>query len=121
EQVDRARPREEEREEERDRPERLLASGEQRQARHLLPSRTELDLDAGVLVLLLGLRQTQPPFTAGEERGRNLGEVRLHGGERLREPLLDRARQLVAQLLELREARLEPFALSGQLLEPLPP
>src|SRR5581483_533992 len=39
EEVERARPREEEREEERDRAERLLAAGEEREPRHLLARR----------------------------------------------------------------------------------
>src|SRR5205814_10701753 len=57
EQIERARPREEQREQERDRAERLLAAGEKRQARHLLARRPELDLDTRVLVVLLGLGQ----------------------------------------------------------------
>src|SRR5439155_15328312 len=52
EQVERTRPREEEREEERDRPERLLAAGEQREPRDPLTGRLELDLDAGLFALL---------------------------------------------------------------------
>ena len=45
EEVERARLREEEREQERDRSERLLAAGEHPEARDLLPRRPELDLD----------------------------------------------------------------------------
>src|SRR5439155_10675627 len=46
-------------------------------------------------------------------------EVRLDGGEGLREPSLDRLRQAVTELLELLEARLEIGPLDRQLLEAL--
>src|SRR5262249_6625448 len=118
EEIERTRPSEEEREEERDRAQRLLAAGEQRKARHLLAGGTELDLDARGLVLLLGVGQAQPALAAGEQRRRALGEVRLDVRERLGEPLLDRARQVVAQLLELREARLEVLPLRRELDQP---
>ena len=49
EQVEGARPREEEREEERDRAERLLAAREKREPRDPLAGRLELDLDAVLL------------------------------------------------------------------------
>ena len=90
EQVERARPREEEREEERDRAERLLAAGEQREPGDALPGRPQLDLDARLLALLLRLGQAQPALAAGEERRGDLGEVLLHGVEGLLEAALDR-------------------------------
>jgi len=46
EEVERAWSREEEREQERDRPKRLLTAGEQREPCHALADRPELDLDA---------------------------------------------------------------------------
>src|SRR5438067_13885185 len=46
--IERAGPREEEREEERDRAERLLAAGKERKPRDALAGRTQLDLDAGL-------------------------------------------------------------------------
>ena len=55
EEVERARSREEEGEQERDRPERLLAAREQREPRDALARRAELDLDPGLLALVLGL------------------------------------------------------------------
>ena len=75
EEVERARPREEEREEERDRAERLLAAGEEREARDALAGRPELDLDARLAALVLRLDEPQPALAAGEERRRDLLEV----------------------------------------------
>ena len=51
EEVERARPREEEREEERQRAERLLAAGEKREPADALAGRAQLDLDARLLIL----------------------------------------------------------------------
>src|SRR3569833_1039543 len=116
---ERARPREEEREEERARAERLLAAGEQRQPLHLLADRAQMDFDAGLRLLVLRLDQLEPALAAREERAGDLGEMRLHSGERLCEARLDRLGQLVAQLLELLERLLEVGALRRQLLEPL--
>jgi hypothetical protein len=120
EEVERARPREEEREEERDRTERLLAAGEQHQARDPLPRRPELDLDArlALAVLLVGLDEAQAALAAREERRRDLLEVRRDRGERLVEAAVDRFRQLVAEGGELGERRLEVDALLGELVEP---
>src|SRR4029079_12442138 len=68
--VERMRTGEEEREQERDRAESLLAAREERQPRDLLAGRAELDLDAllGVLVLAfeLRLREPQPALAARE-------------------------------------------------------
>ena len=120
EEVERARLREEEREQERDRAERLLAAGEQRQARDLLPRGAELDLDARLDVLAVLRRdEPQPPLAAGEQRRGDLLEVRSDGGERLVEPPVDGLGQLVAERLELRERRLEVRALGRELLETL--
>src|SRR4051812_4128099 len=119
EEVERARPREEEREQECDRAQRLLPTGEQRQPRDALTGRAELDLDARLLFLILGLRHAEPPVSAGEEGGRDLGEVPLDRLEGLGEAGLDGAGEVVAKLLELVEALLEVGALDRELLEPL--
>ena len=111
EEVERARPREEEAEEERDRAERLLAAGEQREAGDALADRAQLDLDARLLALVVGLGEAQPALAAGEERRRDLGEVLLDRREGLLEAPLDRLGQVAAQLLELLEAALEVGAL----------
>ena len=117
------RPREEEREEERDRAERLLAAREQREPRHPLAGGAQLDLDARlrvlVLALELGLGQAQPALAAREERGRDLREVVADGCERLGEAALDGLGELVAQALELLEALLEVGALLAELGQPL--
>ena len=95
EEVERARPREEEREEERDRAERLLAAGQEREPLHPLAGRAQLHLDAWLLVLavVLGLGQPQAALAAREERRRHLREVLLDGVERLGEAALDRLRR----------------------------
>src|SRR5581483_452097 len=115
EQVERARPGEEEREQERDRAERLLAAREEREPRDALAGRAQLDLDAG-LPVLVRLGQAQPALAAGEERGGDLGEVPLHGGEGLGEAALDGLGQVAAQALELLEARLEVGPAAGELV-----
>src|SRR5581483_9968679 len=119
EQVERARPREEQREQERDRAERLLAAGEQRQPGDALPGRPQLDLDARLLALLLRLGEAQPPPAAREARRGDLVEVLLDRRERLGEARLDGVGELVAELLELAQAVLEVAPLPGELLEPL--
>ena len=81
----------------------------------VLAGRRELDLDPGLLALLLGLGQPQPPVAAREERRGDLGEVPLHGVERLGEPPVDGLGQLVAQLAQLVERALEVLALRAQL------
>src|SRR6185437_16635257 len=58
--VEGARPREEEREEERDRTDRLLAAREQGQARDPLARGAQLDLDALLGLLAFGLGLGQP-------------------------------------------------------------
>src|SRR5581483_8139224 len=113
----RARPGEEEREQERDRAERLLAAREEREPRDALAGRAQLDLDAG-LPVLVRLGQAQPALAAGEERGGDLGEVPLHGGEGLGEAALDGLGQVAAQALELLEARLEVGPAAGERVEP---
>ena len=78
EEIERARPREEEREQERDRAERLLAAGEEREPRHPLAGRAQLDLDARLAPrppFQLGLGQAQAALAAREERRRHLLEV----------------------------------------------
>src|SRR5439155_16760173 len=119
EEVERARAREEEREQERDRAERLLASGKEREASHALAGRAELDLDARLASLLVGLGQQEPAVTAGEERLRDPGEMLADRGEGLVEPALDGVAELGAELLELLQALLEVRALLDELRQPL--
>ena len=67
EEIERARPREEEREEEGDRAEGLFAAGEEREPLHTLPGGAQLDLDAGlvpVFSVLLGLSEPESAFAA---------------------------------------------------------
>ena len=90
EEVEGARPREEEREQERDRAERLLAAGEEREPRDALPRGAELDLDSRLVrPRSSALDESEPALTAGEERRRDLLEVVRDRGERLREAALD--------------------------------
>src|SRR5207247_8626353 len=112
EQVEGARPGEEEAEEERDRAERLLAAGEEREPRDALAGRAQLDLDAVLAVVVLG--EPQAPLAAGEQRRGDVGEMPLDGGERLGEASLDGLREVAAELLELAEALLEVGTLAGQ-------
>src|SRR5215211_1361639 len=121
EEVERRRSRQEDREQERDRCERLLAAREQGQARDLLARRAQLHLDAvfAVLVLDLGLGQAQLALTAREQHACDLVEVAGHGLEGVGEARLDGIRELGAQLLQLGQARLEVGALGGELVEPL--
>src|SRR5439155_559995 len=112
-----SRWREEKGEEERDRAERLLAARQERQPLHLLAGGPQLDLDAGLALLVLRVGQAQAPFATREERRGDVCEIPLHGVERLGEASFNRLRQLRAQLLELGEALLEILALNRELLE----
>src|SRR4029079_15943176 len=111
------RPREEEREQEGDRAERLLATGEERETLHPLRGRTGLELYAGFLLVLLALREAQASLAAGEDGRRHVFEVAADGLERVGETPLDRLGQLVAELLELGQAVFESAPLGGELLE----
>src|SRR5262245_37932484 len=121
EEIERARPGEEEREQERDRAERLLAAREQRQPRDALARRPQLDLDARLSYVAVSVRlrlgQPQSPLAAREECRRNLGKVRLYGGEGLGEAPFHRLGQLTAERLQLGEAALEISTLLSELLE----
>ena len=119
EEVERARLREEEREQERDRSERLLAAGEHPEARDLLPRRPELDLHPGLAALLLGLDEPEPALAAREERRGDVLEVLGDRMEGVCEPPLDGLRELVAQVGELLQALLEILPLHLELGEPL--
>src|SRR5438874_7149779 len=103
-QIERAWTREEEGEEKRDRTKRLLAAREKRELGHALAGRAQLDLDPWlrtvVGTVLVRLAQPQTALAAGEERLGDVGEVPLHGGERLLEAALDRLGQLLPQLLQ---------------------
>src|SRR5262249_36037713 len=109
----------EQREQERDGAERLLAAGEQAQPLHLLAGRPQLDLDSRLRALLLGLCEDQPPLPAGEECRRHLVEVALDGFERLGEARLDRPGEIAAEPLEPLQAALQAGPLLRQLGEPL--
>src|SRR5512133_697923 len=116
--VERTRTREEERKQERDRPERLLAAGEQRQPRHAFAGRLQLDLDPGRRLLVLRallVGQEQPTLAAREQRLRDLLEVGADRGEGLHEAAIDRLVQLIAQLRKLVQAALEILALRDQV------
>ena len=114
--VERARPGEEDGEQERERGHRLLAAGEQRQALGRLAGGRDLDLDAHLVLgpspsprsgsasRLVGLgaaehraragvlaHEPQAAATAREEVADDLLEVLRRGGERLLEGLLDAA------------------------------
>src|SRR6185503_18882743 len=122
EEVERARLREEEGEEERDRTERLLPAREQRQAGDLLSRGAQLHLDAGLragTVLVVRLDEPQPALAAREERRGDLLEVGRNRGERLVEAPVHGLRQLVAERGELGERRLEIRTLGRELVEPL--
>src|SRR5437879_13576344 len=77
EEIERARPGQEEGEQERNRTERLLAAREKREPRDLLAGRPQLDLDAGLRLLVALLRLVQPELTlaAREARRGDLLEV----------------------------------------------
>ena len=98
EQVERARFREEQGEQERDRAERLLAAGEEREPCNALPGRPQLDFDAGLGIrqLLVRLDEREAALTTWEQRCRYLLEVARDSAERLREPALHGLGQLVA-------------------------
>jgi len=120
EEVEGAGPGEKQREQERDRADRLLAAREQREAGDPLARRPQLDLDAGLgLAVVLGLGEPQPSLAAREERSHDLGEVLLDGGEGLGEASLDRFRELAPEPVELGERALEIGPLVSELLEVL--
>ena len=81
-QVEGRRPGAEHREQERQRGERALATGEQRQPAHVLARRARLHLDAGV-EQVVGVGEEHPTRAAGEQRREQLRRsARLHVGER---------------------------------------
>jgi hypothetical protein len=116
--VERARPREEEREEEGNRAQSLLAAREEREPRHALARRLELDLDPRLLPALLAFAPDESTRPAREERARHLGEVALDRSVGLLEEPLDGCGEVVAELRELFERAFEVFALRCQLLQP---
>jgi hypothetical protein len=115
-QIERARSREEESEQERDCAERLLAAGEKREAGDALASGLKLDLDPGLLAVFL--RGHEPSAATREERSCNLREVSLDRGVGLAEALVDGRGEIVAELRDLGERLLQVLALTGKLLEP---
>ena len=120
EEVEGARPREEEREQERDRSERLLAAREERQARDALARPAEArPRSPASPPLVLRLDETKPALAAGKEGRGDILEVRRDGGEGLGEAPLDGLGELRAQLVELLEALLEILALRRQVGEAL--
>ena len=147
--VERARPGEEDGEQERERGHRLLAAGEQRQALGRLARGRDLDLDAHLVVravadvlLVVGLgrrgsprrprraaedgaragvlaHEPQVAAAAREEVADDLLEVLRRGGEGLLEGLLDAAVRVADQLLELPQRGLQVVALAFELLDVL--
>src|SRR5205085_4876616 len=113
EEVERGRPREEECEQERDRAERLLAAGQELEARHPLARRAEDDLDPrlGFVRAVLRLDELEPAVAAREQRLRDLGEVPRDRLEGVGKTLLDGLGELRPQALELLKAPLEVLAL----------
>src|SRR4029453_7987162 len=66
----------------------------------------------------LGARaEPQAALPTGEERRRDVREVGRHRVECLGEAPLDRCRDVVAELLDLGQRRLQVCALAGELLE----
>ena len=107
--VERRRAGLEQRDQERHRDQRPLATGEQREPLDLLAGRPRLDLDAGV-EHVVGVGEDQPPLAAGEQPGERRLEGLLHVGVGLGEDLLhprvdlaDDVEQVVAGLLEVLE------------------
>src|SRR4029079_2241782 len=102
-----------ERKQEGDRPERLLAAGQEREPRDPLPGRTELDLDPGLGLPcpFLRLDEAKTAFAAREQRRGDLLEVCGDCGERLVEPAPHRLRQLVTQRLHVSRRLLEVLEL----------
>ena len=115
EQVEGAGPRQKQREQEGDRAERLLASGEERQPCDATARGAELDLYPGLVLV----RSAELPLSPRKEGRRDLGEVALDRRIRLLEPTLDGLGQLRAQALELLERALQVLALPHELAEPL--
>ena len=112
-QVEGRRPGAEHREQVRQRGERTLTAGEQRQAAHVLARRTRLHLDPGV-EQVVGVGEREPPRPAGEQRGEELREVAAHvverGGEHGDDLLVDRPDhpvELAATRLDVVELFLE--------------
>src|SRR5262249_49179315 len=118
EEVERARLGEKEREQERDRAERLLAARQKREPCDLLAGGAELHLDAGVAAVPVG-NETEPPAPARERRSGDVLEVGRNGGKRLVESAPHRLGELVAQLRHFPEALFEVGALIRELVESL--
>ena len=114
-QIEGRRPGAEHREEVRQRGERTLTTGEQREAAHHLPGRARFHLDARVQhVVRLG--EHEPAAAAGEQHREQLVEVAGDVGERRLEHRhdllvdgLDHARQLSARVLHVVELLLQEF------------
>ena len=86
--VERRRPAAEHGEQERQRGQAALATGQQRQLLDVLAARLGLDLDARV-EQVVGRREHELAGAAGEQRGEQLREVAADVGERGREHVLD--------------------------------
>ena len=84
--ADRRRVGEEDREDQRERRERLLAAGEQRQRHRFLARRLGHDLKAG-FERIFALDQLQFGVAAAEQFRKQLLEVLVDGGERCEQPL----------------------------------
>src|SRR5262249_28676342 len=99
--AERRRTGREEREEERDRGERALAAGEQRERARILAGRRRDDVDPG-LARLVALAGLQVGAAAAEEAPEGVAEVRAPLLERLLEARLALAVDLLDHLAQLR-------------------
>src|SRR5262249_47080375 len=116
--VERARPREEERKQEGDRAERLLAARKQRQTCDALAGRARRAPAARLGFSLLIVRgQPESALASWEQRRGRLDEVLLDGSERGGKPLLHPLGELGSEPLQLREAALEVVPLQSELVE----
>src|SRR5213594_3847965 len=123
EQAERRRPDQEQRKDEGDGRERLLAPGEQAERLQLLSGRLDHDLDPGLAALLrLGLLQAG--LAAREELREHLGELLVGGREGLLEAparspdeLRDRAPEVVERALQVGALANQELVPAAQLLE----
>ena len=111
--IERRRPRPEDRHQHRDRGQRLLAAGQQRQPLDLLARRASLDLDAGGQHVV-GIGQQQPALATGEQRRKHFAELAFHVGVGLGEHLQDARVDVVDDVEQILAGRLDVLELGGQ-------
>ena len=111
--VERRRPGPEDRHQHRDRGQRLLAAGQQRQPLDLLAGRPRLDLDAGGQHVV-GVGEQQPALAAGEQRRKHLLELAFHVDVGLGEHLQDAVVDVGDDVEQILAGRLDVLELGGQ-------